>query len=446
MCESTPRCLPEDIMLNERYKIGRVIGEGSFGITYIGKDLLLNITVAIKEYFPLSYGSRDVRGRDDYSIYIYHGKNSELYNKGLSDFYSEATILSQFHSLDGIVSVRDFFYLNNTAYIVMDYVDGITLKEYVRKNGAIKGPEAFLMMKPIIRSLKKIHDAKILHRDISPDNILIRIKEKQLVLIDFGSAREKNVMTDKSLTVTFKRGYTSEEQYLRKGRQGSWSDVYSLCATMYFMLTGKEPNESIERMLKDRLVPLSEIENIDLTKRQKQAIMHGMSIKAEDRIQSMDELYSELYNKKRFSFNIRINNRTKTIGKMAVLFIAVAMAGIVVGFAVNNRRMFTKNKGAVAQVSATPVITQQTAETKEPDSRYYMPSFEGMTKQQALELLDEKGDTAVLVKWSKKYSNTQKGKIISQSVTDGTICERGKKKTLVLTVSNSKFKYGLSYW
>ena len=102
MCESTPRCLPEDIMLNERYKIGRVIGEGSFGITYIGKDLLLNITVAIKEYFPLSYGSRDVRGRDDYSIYIYHGKNSELYNKGLSDFYSEATILSQFHSLDGI--------------------------------------------------------------------------------------------------------------------------------------------------------------------------------------------------------------------------------------------------------------------------------------------------------------------------------------------------------
>lgn len=126
---------------------------------------------------------------------------------------------------------------------------------------------------------------------------------------------------------------------------------------------------------------------------------------------------------------------------MAVLFIAVAMAGIVVGFAVNNRRMFTKNKGAVAQVSASPVITQQTAETKEPDSRYYMPSFEGMTKQQALELLDEKGDTAVLVKWSKKYSNTQKGKIISQSVTDGTICERGKKKTLVLTVSNGEKKY-----
>lgn len=198
------------------------------------------------------------------------------------------------------------------------------------------------------------------------------------------------------------------------------------------MLTGKEPNESIERMLKDRLVPLSEIENIDLTKRQKQAIMQGMSIKAEDRIQSMDELYSELYNKKRFSFNIRINNRTKTIGKMAVLFIAVAMAGIVVGFAVNNRRMFTKNKGAVAQVSANPVITQQTEETKEPDSRYYMPSFEEMTKQQALELLDAKGDTAILVKWSKKYSSTQKGKIISQSVTDGTICERGKKKTLVL--------------
>ena len=230
MCESTPRCLPEDIMLNERYKIGRVIGEGSFGITYIGKDLLLNITVAIKEYFPLSYGSRDVRGRDDYSIYIYHGKNSELYNKGLSDFYSEATILSQFHSLDGIVSVRDFFYLNNTAYIVMDYVDGITLKEYVRKNGAIKGQEAFLMMKPIIRSLKKIHDAKILHRDISPDNILIRIKEKQLVLIDFGSAREKNVMTDKSLTVTFKRGYTSEEQYLRKGRGAGL--MYILCVRL----------------------------------------------------------------------------------------------------------------------------------------------------------------------------------------------------------------------
>ena len=116
MCESTPRCLPENIILKKRYRIGRVIGEGSFGITYIGKDLLLNIIVAIKEYFPLNYASRDVCGRDDYKIYVYQGKNSERYKKGLNDFYNEAIILSQFHALDGIVPVRDFFYLNNTAY------------------------------------------------------------------------------------------------------------------------------------------------------------------------------------------------------------------------------------------------------------------------------------------------------------------------------------------
>lgn len=446
MCESTPRCLPENIILKKRYRIGRVIGEGSFGITYIGKDLLLNIVVAIKEYFPLNYASRDVRGRDDYKIYVYQGKNSERYKKGLNDFYNEATILSQFHALDGIVPVRDFFYLNNTAYIVMDYIDGITLKEYIKNNGVMQGREVISMLEPIIKSLQKIHTAKVLHRDISPDNILINTDEKKLILIDFGSAREKNVITDKSLTITFKRGYTPEEQYLRKGKQGSWSDVYSLCATMYFMLTGKEPNESIERMLKDKLVPLSDIDNIDITKRQKQAIMRGMSVNADERIQNMEELYGELYNDKKYRFNIRISDKVRIIGKTAILFLVLSVTCVIVRLAVNNKKLSGENRAAFVQISMRPLITPDAVETEETDNQYYMHSFEGMTKEQALKVLAANGDTKVLIKWNKKYSShTEKGKIMSQSIEAGTVCDKGRTKTIVFVISRGEKKYKVPY-
>ncbi len=318
------RCLPPGTLLTERYLVGRVIGEGSFGITYIGRDLLLGIIIAIKEYFPLSYGSRDVR-KEEEAIYIYQDNGK----KGLEHFYKEAKLLSQFHMLDGIVTVRDFFYANETAYIVMDYIKGITLKEYVKKNGAVEGKEALAMMEPVIRSLYIIHQADIIHRDISPDNLLLT-EQKELVLVDFGSARVEDSAMTQSMTVMFKRGYTPKEQYLRRGKLGAWSDIYSLCATMYFMLTGIVPNEAIERMLQDTIVPLSKMSSVSLAQKQKSAIMQGMHVEPEERWQSMLELYDALYDKKEEDA-LKIKLLTKRQFKAAVLLIVILLLCIGIG-------------------------------------------------------------------------------------------------------------------
>lgn len=291
--KGTPRSLPPGTLLTERYLIGRVIGEGSFGITYIGRDLLFDITIAIKEYFPLSYEGRDARGKRQ-EIHAYQNNDK----KGLEYFYKEAKILSLFYMLDGIVSVRDFFCANQTAYIVMDYIKGITLKEHVKRNGAVAGKEALKMMKPVIRSLHIIHQANIIHRDISPDNFLLT-EQGKLVLVDFGSACVEESAMTQGMTVMFKRGYTPKEQYLSCGKLGAWSDVYSLCATMYFMLTGIVPNEAIERMLQDTMVPLSKMSSVFLTQKQKNTIMQGICIEPEERLQSMVALYDALYGQKK---------------------------------------------------------------------------------------------------------------------------------------------------
>lgn len=324
------RCLPPGTVLTERYLVGRMIGEGSFGVTYIGRDLLLGIIVAIKEYFPLSYGSRDAR-KGEQVIYIYQDNDK----KGLEHFYREAKLLSQFHMLDGIVSVRDFFYANETAYIVMDYIKGITLKEHVKKNGAVEGKEALAMIRPVIRSLHIVHQADIIHRDISPDNLLLT-EQKKLVLVDFGSARVEDSTMTQSMTVMFKRGYTPKEQYLRRGKLGAWSDIYSLCATMYFMLTGIVPNEAIERMLQDTIVPLPKMSSVSLAQKQKNAIMKGICVKPEERWQSMLELYDALYYKKEESaLDIKLFRKKQL--KAALLLIFILLLCIGAGWKVKNR-------------------------------------------------------------------------------------------------------------
>lgn len=302
---STPRCLEAGTILLNRYLIGKVLGEGSFGITYIGRDLLLETVVAIKEYFPLNLVSRDVRSSGDHALYTLHGDPKSLYQKGLKQFYNEAKILSRFQKLEGIVSVYNLFYENNTAYLVMEYVSGVTLKEYVKENGPVTGENMLFWIKPIIQSLVRVHEADIIHRDISPDNLLLT-EDKKLVLIDFGAARIAGKGIGQNHTILFKRGYTPEEQYLRHGKIGTWSDVYSLCATIYYMLTGIVPNEAIERMLYDRVVSLTDMPEIRLTIQQKEAIMQGMSVKLEQRVQDMKELYQKFYYREKDDVQHRI--------------------------------------------------------------------------------------------------------------------------------------------
>ena len=289
------RWLPMTSILNGRYMLGKVLGEGGFGITYIGIDLNLWHRVAIKEYFPLGLVSREMTDVTRTSVSPLTGEKGEAYDSGLQKFMEEAQGVSQFDSLDGIVTVKDFFFENATAYMVMEYLDGITLKEYLREQGGkISGEQALEYMKPILEALQKVHEAGMIHRDISPDNIILT-KDGKIKLIDFGSARAFTRDENQTFTIMLKHGYAPPEQYQSKGKQGPWTDIYGICATLYKMITGEIPPNAMDRYDEDTLKPLSEM-GVGMPVYMDQVIVEkGMALKTKDRWQSIEELYKNLY-------------------------------------------------------------------------------------------------------------------------------------------------------
>lgn len=290
--EEKSTCLKPFTVLQNKYMIGRVIGIGGFGITYIGWDLNLQTYIAIKEYFPGSLASRDTT--TTVTQVLPNESSKDVYEKGLKRYVEEAQNLSKFYQLQGIVSVKDFFYENATGYIVMEYINGINLKEYLNNAGG-KLPEqtVLALMKPVFESLHTMHNSGLVHRDISPDNIMVD-KDNKIKLIDFGSARGQSAETDKTYTVILKHGYAPAEQYYAKGNQGPWTDIYSLCATMYKMLTGQVPPNSVERMEQDEYVDPSKM-GVAISQRTEAVLRKGLAVKTSDRYQNIGQLLSELY-------------------------------------------------------------------------------------------------------------------------------------------------------
>ncbi len=279
-------------ILSGKYLIGNVIGEGGFGITYIGYDLNLEMKIAVKEFYPNGFVTRESKVTNEVTGYTTN--DPAQYQKWKDSFIREARNLAKFSNLPGIVHVRDFFQENNTAYIVMEYVEGETLKDYLKKRTRpLSINETLDMMEPVIRSLSKVHAGGIIHRDISPDNIMIQ-DGGDIKLIDFGAAREFESGNEKSMSVLLKPGYAPEEQYRTKGDQGPWTDVYALSATIYRCITGIKPVESMERMRTDELKKPSEM-GIQIQPGTENALLKGMAVYAEDRIRSMDELKQALY-------------------------------------------------------------------------------------------------------------------------------------------------------
>lgn len=430
-----PRCLRPGMCLRDRYVLGRVLGEGSFGISYIAWDCLLDTVVAIKEYFPASLVSRHISEEDeDTNVYIYEKRESQKYQESLKKYLGEAKSLSAYYDLDGIVSVRDFFYANNTAYIVMGYVDGISVKEYVEKNGPIEGEKFLRMLEPVIQSLAKVHQTGVLHRDISLDNMLLTRDEK-LVLIDFGAARKENINMTRSMTVVFKRGFSPEEQYRTRGQQGAWTDVYALCATAYYALTGKAPDESIQRVLEDDMPSLTEMTDVDLPMQQKRAFMKGMTVDFHHRYQTMDELYQGLYQQGRDKKHLGA-----WLAGAAALVCCVALLGTGAVYGLHKHSQAKKDviqteapqQTALAEVTTTPYA----ADVQE----YQMISFKSMTKKEALKALAGQ-DTELSVQWKYRYSSRiKKGRIVTQSIPAKTRYRGETYSKIVLTISKGKRK------
>ncbi len=279
-------------VLKDKYVVGEVIGQGGFGITYIGLDTTLEVRVAIKELYPDEFCTRTVSGSSN--VELYKERDREIVLKLQKDFLSEARRLGKCCGLPGVVGVREYFEENNTAYIIMEYLDGMNLEVYTKRQGG-KLPARILLpaIKPVMATLVKVHEQGLIHRDISPDNILC-LPSGELKLIDFGAARDCDAVDEKSRLLALKYGYAPEEQCHRKGIQGPWTDVYSLAATIYKCLTGVTPPQSVDRMYEDDLKRPNAL-GAGLTPPEETALMRAMAVYAKDRFRTMEEFYNALY-------------------------------------------------------------------------------------------------------------------------------------------------------
>jgi len=284
-----PMALRPESILNGRYILGRVLGQGGFGITYIAQDYQTKERVALKEYFPSEFAGRS----QGLTVQVHSSQQLENYEYGKARFLEEAKTLAAFIGNENIVRIYSYFEENGTAYFTMDYVEGLPLDEYLKTRGAhLKAAEAAALLLPLMGALDTVHRKGIVHRDIAPDNIIIS-PEGKARLIDFGAARYSTGEKSKSLDVILKHGFAPMEQYTRRGRQGPWTDVYAMAATYYFALTGKVPPDAIERIAEDTLEPPSALGS-DLSAGEEQVLLKGLAVQASERWQTMGEFRAAL--------------------------------------------------------------------------------------------------------------------------------------------------------
>lgn len=276
--------LSPETMLHDRYIVGRVLGYGGFGVTYIGYDTVIGSVTAIKEYFPSDFATRGLGSK---RMTIYPGDAQIQYQSGLESFISEARKLARFTETPGIVDIYDCFLENDTGYIVMEYLRGKTVKEILKEKERFSYEEAERIILRVLDGLSAVHKEGIIHRDVAPDNIFIT-DNGDVKLLDFGAARYAASIYSRSLSVILKPGYAPEEQYRSRGQQGSWTDVYGAGATFYRMITGVRPEESLERMLEDTLEAPSKL-GIQIPPEKEAVLMKSLAVRRGNRIQTAEE-------------------------------------------------------------------------------------------------------------------------------------------------------------
>ncbi|MBU5475848.1 serine/threonine protein kinase [Eubacterium sp. MSJ-21] len=287
---SNTRCLKPGVILKERYKIEEVIGAGGFGITYRAWDPLLQAYVAIKEYYPSGIATRSV---DSSKVCVPVGNEKKEYHRGLVRFLKEAQDVARFQAEPNIVSIYDYLEENDTAYMVMEYLHGCTLKRYVLDHGGRLDTDHIIhICLSVLDALAIVHASDMIHRDISPENIFI-CEDLTVKLIDFGAAKQVYLDGEQTMSVVLKPGYAPPEQYAKKDKQGPWTDIYALGATLYFAATGEKPEESFGRALEDTIKPVCVV-NPEIPMYLSKVIMQAMSVKIEDRYPTVEAMREAL--------------------------------------------------------------------------------------------------------------------------------------------------------
>lgn len=464
--------LPIGYRLNERYVIDSILGEGGFGITYKAIDSkyiastyaksqagsnthTLSIDsdnaphfVAIKEYYPSGIAARSTQGENPYYVTHFEGKLAVSFNKGIERFRQEAYLLKEFSHLESIVSILDIFDANNTTYIVMEYIEGLTIQNLVRKEGAIPFDDIMNLMKPLLKDLSVIHKKGLIHRDISPDNLLIGLDNK-LHLIDFGSANHSNLNASKTYTVILKAGYAPPEQYIPNGKMGPWTDVYGICATIYYALTKTPPMDSLARMQQTNQTDstekkLSAIQSEGgLEEYQMKAILTGLSLSIKERYPSVSMLLNSLttpssddriteihteYTRKKFKSGIFSSRLFRIIVGVFALLIVLGLGFFTIKTLVNNSGTTLTSKA----------INNASDSTKATSDILTMVNFTGWSVDRAISYLSSI-NSGIQIHTVSEYSNVYaKGKIINQSIKSNTQFTKGSIANMVLTVSKGK--------
>ena len=264
------------------FEFHRVLGHGGFGITYLGWNIALDIPVAIKEYLPADLAMRE----QDMSVLPKSSGDEADFQWGLDRFLDEARVMARFKH-PNIVQVQHFFQAHGTAYIVMEYVEGETLSDFLKQRGTLTESELKNILLPLLAGLIEVHEAGILHRDIKPGNILLRAADGSPVLVDFGAARQAVGARSRSVTAVLTPGYAPIEQYSSRGHQGPWTDIYAMGGVCYQALTGTVPDEAMDRIRQDPTIPITEAAKNKATQPFLSAIDWSLRVEEADRPQGV---------------------------------------------------------------------------------------------------------------------------------------------------------------
>lgn len=393
-------------MVGEKYTVGRVLGYGGFGVTYIGWDTVLNRKVAIKEYLPSDFATRSYGTR---ALTVFSGEAADQFEAGLRSFISEAKRLAKFNSIPEIVDIYDCFMENDTGYIIMEFLDGITVKELLKERGKIPIEEAKKIVLSVLHGLSAVHKEGIIHRDIAPDNIFIT-KEGEIKILDFGAARYATAVQSRSLSVILKPGYAPEEQYRSRGEQGPWTDVYALGATFYRMITGIRPEESIVRLAQDHLKPPSEV-GVFIDENMENALMNSLNVRKEYRILDADSFAEALGGTaevKRVIEEVKTGETYRLPLWMKLCAATAAAAACVCIFMFATGRISLSRK-VINSAEGTMALAANES---------YVPDLSGMSFEDAEALLKEK-NLSVSINGMNYSESIEKNRILSQNPGNG---------------------------
>ncbi len=323
-----PHYLTPGTILGNHFLVGTAIGAGGFGITYRCFDVTLGIIVAVKEFYPAGLVNR---APGESTVGLLSGDKKEQYQAQMERFLMEARSIARFGKAKDIVNVYDFFEENNTAYIIMEYIDGVLMKDYLEKQGRITPEVALDVISSVIDAVKKIHTEGIVHRDISPDNIFIS-GENAIKVFDFGAAQLNDSSAGMAAEKVIKVGYSAPEQYRDKSRQGFFTDIYSVGAILYQMLTGIKPLESTEREFKDGVKSPMEL-GVKIEPNIDRAVMEALAVKPELRFQSIGQFEDALESRRVAEYpKVKLKKRKRRRNWIISLTVALVLGvGVLIG-------------------------------------------------------------------------------------------------------------------